>query len=208
MKLFALHTLALVSMIAAVGCSSPASPSPTNSAEIAGSVNNVSLKARSAIARYGTAATTVNGTTTSVRELTIMISDKANTCSAFHAQDSINLFLTITKDNAGPGNYPIANTAVTAASGDQSEVDFNAVDHNCKDKVAQPATTGAVNIKNVTVSVVGPGHSIVSGTIDATFSGGHVTGDFDAVLCPDAAAADASSTGGDARSPSAQTCTP
>jgi hypothetical protein len=136
-----------------------------------------------------------------------MISDKANTCSAFHAQNSTNLSVTIPNSDAGPGTYAVANTASGPATPSQSEVDFNAVDPSCADKVAQPATSGTVTIKDVMINLTGPGDSIVSGTIDATFAGGHLTGDFDAVLCPDAPAANGGSeaNGG---SDSTQTCMP
>jgi hypothetical protein len=187
MKSFTLCTLGLVSLLPVAGCSSAPPQSSTSAAAIMGTVSNTPLSARSAIARYGTVATsTVNGTTTDVRGLTVVISDKANTCSSFHSQGSTNLVVTIPGD-APPGTYPVVNAASSAASAGQSEVDFNAVDNTCMDTVATPATTGTVTLTSVIINVVGAGHSIVSGTLDATFAGGHLAGDFDAVLCPDAA---------------------
>jgi hypothetical protein len=204
MKSFTPYALGLVSLIVAAGCSSSSPSSSTNTAAITGSVSNVSLNASSAIASYGTVATSnVNGVTSEIRGLTIMISDKANTCSEFHLQNSNNLFIAIPGDEVGPGTYPVVNANLVSATPSQSEVDFNAVDQSCNDKVAETATSGTITLTNVTIYANGPYDSIVSGTIDATFADGHLIGDFDAVLCPDD---DGSAS--DGNSNFTQTCTP
>lgn len=207
MKRHAALLVCFASMTTQLGCSTPSpsdGSSSVNSSDISGSVANASLVPQSAIARYGTVATsTVNGVTTMVRGLVITISDKPNTCSTFHAQNSTNLSIAITKDSVATGTYPIINAVDAAPTNGQAEADFNSVDATCNDVVAQAASTGQVEITHVTNVVSGPGDSYITGTVDATFAAGRIAGKFDAVLCddedPDGAAAPATS---------GQTCAP
>lgn len=56
------------------------------------------------------------------------------------------------------------------------------VDGSCHDKVAAAATGGTVTIKTYEINVTNKALSHVTGSVDAPFAGGHIPGDFDAVM--------------------------
>jgi len=176
----------LVSSMVAFGCSSSAAPSSKaeRNSSVEGSVSTAKLVSLRAVARNGKM---FDGAGPKADGLRILVSDKANTCSSTHFASSTNLDLRIRGAAVGPGTYAIVDgNARTPASG-EAEANLNAVDGVCTDLLAESAMTGTITLKVVEISVVGDGRSHVSGSVDATFAGGHVVGDFDADLCDDEA---------------------
>ena len=188
-------SIVLLSSLVAFGCSSPGAPSSEaeRNSSVEGAVSTAKLASLRAVARHGKM---FEGGGTNAGGLRILISDKANTCSSAHFASSTNLDLRIRGEGVGPGTYAIVDASTRTPAAREAEADLNAVDCACKDLVAATAVTGSVTLKVVEISVVGDGRSHVSGTVDATFAGGHIVGDFDADLCDDVpvAIADASAT--------------
>lgn len=183
MKLVAVPFFALLSAFATVACSSSSSSEvASNRAELSGNVGSTSLVARSAIARYEAVATGKDGST--VRGLRLFISDKPNDCAALHVKSATMLDIVLPGADGSAATYAIVDSNVASATTGQGEVTFNAVDDTCADKVAEAATGGSLKVTGSRVTVVGTDPSVVSGTIDATFAGGHLNGTFDAIVCP------------------------
>jgi hypothetical protein len=181
----------VASLAAAAGCSS-SSPEGLhgNRANVEGTVQGATFHAQSAIAHYVPISTpTANGGSTTARGLRITLSDHTMTCGSNRAPGSTTVTLSVVPKagaDIGTGSFPIVpETPPSATPNAHGLVDIHAADKACKETLAQPATTGDVTISSVNVEVVGPGDSVVSGTVNATFAGGHASGDFDAILCPD-----------------------
>jgi hypothetical protein len=166
-----------------VACSpaSSSSASSPSSATVSGTVAGASLAAVSAVARYATIGTnSVNGQTTEIRGLRILVSNKANTCAEQHFASSTLVELTIRGDQVAPGTYTVIDPIKRVTEAGQAYADFNAVDGSCKGGVAQSSTSGTLVIQR--------SEGRVQGTVDINFAGGHLGGSFDADLCPDAPA--------------------
>ena len=194
MRSMLVSSFVVLSSVLAFGCSaSSAAPSAQDSSSsVAGAVSTTKLASLSAVARngklFGGAGPMPDG-------LRILVSDKANSCSTSHFASSTNLDLRIRGGAVGPGTYAIVNADAKTPAVGEAEADLNAVDDACKDVVAQAVMTGTITLKVVEISVVGGGRSHVTGSVDATFQGGHVSGDFDADLCDDEPVADAGEAG-------------
>lgn len=184
MRSMLVSSFVLVSSMVAFGCSSSAAPSPAaeRNSSVEGAVSAAKLVSLRAVARNGKL---FDGAGTNAEGLRILVSDKANTCSSTHFASSTNLDLRIRGDAVGPGTYAIVDASARTPAVGEAEADLNAVDGACKDLVAEAAVTGTITLKVVEISVVGDGRSHVSGSVDATFAGGHIVGDFDADLCDD-----------------------
>src|SRR5262249_41645951 len=114
-------SFAVVSALAAACASASPAPLPPNSANVTGTVGGAPFAARSAIARYGTVATSsVNGVATRVRGLTVALSDKPNDCAVLHGQSSTNVTIAIPGNDVGVGKYPVTTGAATVGG---SEID-------------------------------------------------------------------------------------
>jgi hypothetical protein len=122
----------------------------------------------------------VNGVTSQIRGLRILVASKVNTCSDYHFADSTLVDVAVRGDQVAPGTYTVIDPNVATASPGQAEADFNAVDGTCKTSVAESSVSGTV--------VISRSDTRVQGTLDITFKDGHLTGAFDTDLCPDAAA--------------------
>jgi hypothetical protein len=134
--------------------------------------------------------------------LRILFSDKVNTCGDTHFASSTILDVRLVATSSVQlGTFPIVNAASQTPADGQAEADFHSVDGTCKDVVAQTATTGSLTIKGAHLS--GPKLN-VAGSIDVTFAGGHVSGNFNALFC-DTSGADAS---GGPEAGAITTCTP
>jgi hypothetical protein len=194
MRSMLISSFVVLSSVLAFGCSSSsAAPSAQgSSSSVEGAVSTTKLASLSAVARngkfFGGAGPMPDG-------LRILISDKANTCSTSHFASSTNLDLRIRGGAIGPGTYAIVNADAKTPAAGEAEADLNAVDDACKDQLAEAAMTGTITLKVVEISVVGGGRSHVTGSVDATFNGGHIAGDFDADLCDDEPVADAGDAG-------------
>jgi hypothetical protein len=184
MRSMLIGSFVLLSSMVAFGCSSSGASSPEaeRNSSVDGAVSTAKLVSLRAVARNGKM---FDGAGPNADGLRILISDKANTCSATHFASSTNLDLRIRGNAVGPGTYAIVNASARTPAVGEAEADLNAVDGACKDLVAQAAVTGTITLKTVVISIVGDGRSHVSGSVDATFGGGHIVGDFDADLCDD-----------------------
>ncbi len=195
MRFLVIASLSLAAAILSFGCSAPASKTAgPNTGSVSGAVSSAKVTTVSAVARFGNYFKDESGRP--ARGLRILISDRPNSCAATHFASSTNLDLRVRAGN--PGSYVIVDAAKQSPAAEQAEVDLNAVDRVCKDLVATAATGGTLHITAVEIHLTDPG-SHVTGSIDSTFAGGHIAGDFDAVLC-DESAADAG-LGPDAGSP-------
>lgn len=170
--------LPLVLTALAVACGGgTASSFSSSSSTTTGTVGGSTLHAASAVAVYGTIATS-NGAP--IKGLRIRVSDKANTCSSLHNAGATIVDIAIRGDTVKIGTYAVINAGLKTPDANEAEADFNAVDGTCKDVVAQTATNGTVTITQADTKIVG--------SLDVTFAGGHVAGDFDAELCSPTAA--------------------
>ena len=189
-----MKSLCFLSLFALVACSPSSSPSSASSSSssssgsvsdasssLSGTVGGSTLAAASVVARYTTIATqTINGVKSSIRGLRILVSSKANTCSDYHFSGATMLDLAIRGDQVAPGTYTVIDPDKALQKPGEAEGDFNAVDGVCKDLVAESSLSGTITLTRTD----GP----VLGTLDITFKDGHVAGDFQADLCPDAQA--------------------
>ncbi len=201
MRSFSIISFVLLSATFAFGCSAPSSSTNAPTGTVTGAVSSAELKTLSAVARYGTYFGTSGQPT---RGLRILLSDNPNSCDITHFASATMLDVRVRGASVGPGTYPIVDAVAQTPQAGQAEADFNAVDAVCKDLVAQTGTSGNVILKTVEINLTTPSASHVSGSVDLTFAGGHITGDFDAVLCDDESGDAGASNGGS----STTTCAP
>jgi len=176
-------------------CSSTAPPPPA----VTGTVSSASLSSVSARASTGTF---FSGSAGPSPDLRILISDKENSCSVSHFASATMLDIRI-RHVAGTRTYALVDSVAKTPADGEAEADLNAVDGSCHDTVAAPATGGTVTIKTYEVNGTNKALSRVTGSVDATFAGGRIQGDFDAVLCDGPATGDATDAG-----PRSSVCSP
>jgi hypothetical protein len=112
------------------------------------------------------------GSTGQASVLAVLISDKANTCSTVHGANNSAINLQIAADPVTVGSYPVnvSETSSTALFATNNE--------NCYDTFQHGAATAG------TITVTAASSSGVSGSYDLTLEAGHLTGSFDATVCP------------------------
>ncbi len=175
--------LALLFMTA---CSAEPTSAP-DTAHLTGTVKSKVLTPKSAVA------------TASASGLSLLISDKSNTCGVSHAQGANTIAFAIPGAPVAPGTVNVTDVTQNDAGSSGASATFRAADQSCNAVVAENAASGSVTIKQVLTELGATGASHVRGTFTLVFADGDVTGDFDAVLCDgDAGAHAAPSTTDDA----------
>jgi hypothetical protein len=176
--MIARHPFFLVVALAA--CSSSDSDSSDSSqAGVTGTVGSSSLMGRSAVAWYGTIGSeTSQGLPRDVRGLQIFISSKALNCESFTLANSVMFDLAVFGSAVAPGAYTIIATAGNTPAAGQANANYNAIDRSCN----YPVSAGSVR-GSLTLTEVG---DRVTGSVDVTFQGGSVDGEFDAEFCDEA----------------------
>ena len=184
MRAFRLVPCALFFALASVACSSSSS-SPA-SPPVAGSVKSSQVNVPHAIAWYGPVASTLtNGVPGTIKGLHVRLSNKEIACGEQHLAGAQILDVAIFDDDVAPRSFPVV-PGPQGAKGEEAEVDFDSLDSACNGLVQEPATAGEITVDSVTNPVVPAGPTEITGSVDATFADGHVSGHFDVTVCPDA----------------------
>ncbi len=161
---------AALALILMAACSAePTSASDT--AHLTGTVKSKVLTPKSAVA------------TSSASGLSLVISDKSDTCGVTHAQGATTIALAVPGAPVAPGTFNVTDVTRSDAGSNGASATFRAADQSCKVVVAETATSGSVTIKQVLTELGAAGASHVRGTFTLVFADGDVTGDFDALLC-------------------------
>jgi hypothetical protein len=169
----------LLLVVALVACGSSDSESDSDSppeVNVTGTVGTSTLTARSAVAWYGTIGSlTSQGVMRDVRGLQVFISSKALNCESFTLSNSVTFDLAVFGTNVSPGNYAIVATAGDTPEEGEANANYNAMDRSCNYSVSAGSVSGTLRLTDV--------DSRVSGSVDVSFPGGSVEGDFEAEFC-------------------------
>jgi hypothetical protein len=161
-------------------CSSDVT-STASTAHLNGTVDDKTLTPRSAIG------------TRSASALTVLVSDRTNTCASTHTEGATSLTLTLHGAQIVPGTYAVSTAAGTDAgsAGAGGGATFTMTDHTCAVIDTQHALSGSITLNEISTDLTpGSTGSRARGSFTLTFANGHMVGDFDALTCtgPDAAA--------------------
>jgi hypothetical protein len=110
-----------------------------------------------------------------VRGLQVFISSKALNCESFTLSNAVTFDLAITGAAVDPGNYTIVPTAGDTPEAGEANANYNQMDRSCNYSVSAGSVSGTLRLTEV--------DSRVAGSVDVTFPGGSVEGDFDAEFC-------------------------
>jgi len=154
-------------------CSTSDVTSGGSSAHLNGTVDDKTLSPRSAI-----------GTRTP-SSLTILVSDRTNTCALTHVQSAASLTLTFHGAQIAPGTFPVSTAAGSDAGVTAVTATFTSTDKACATTDNKSASSGSITLNEVSNDLTpGSSGSRARGSFTLTFPSGRMTGDFDALVCP------------------------